>query len=281
MRLAILVFVASSACAQGPPPSAERTEADRAAEAAVVAKEVAASYRVTTGKPPGETVLQLEPKSLLKWSNPVGGSFHGSVFLWTAKGRPEVVASIYKRYVPLPLHLGVEFHSLTETLPTALRDGRNEWSPVRGGVEFRPLPGAPAPADTPARRLRQMRTIALEFSATKTDRKSVTRPLRLLTQPIYVYETADPGGALFAFVEGTDPEVFLLIEVSGADKGRSWHYALARMNSVEFHVAHRGREVWSVPVIPWTQAKNPREPYMLINFRPGEGINPPEPLPER
>ena len=104
----------------------------------------------------GQNVLQLEPKSLLKWSNPVGGSFHGSVFIWTADGRPQVIASVYKKYLPLPHHLGVEFHSLTEGPGRALRDGKTEWSPARAGIEFRKIPGAPAPGDTPERRLRQI-----------------------------------------------------------------------------------------------------------------------------
>ena len=118
--------------------------------------------------------------------------------------------------------------------------------------------------------------MAAEFSATKTDRNAITRPLRLLTQPVYRFENADPGGALFAFVEGTDPEVFLLLETRNGDKGPAWHYALARMNSVEFHVTQHGREVWFVPIIPWQQARNPREPYTLFVFLPGEGVNPPE-----
>ena len=91
----------SIAFAQTQPPPDENTEAARATESAAVAKKAAETYRVTTGEA-GGNALQLEPKSLLKWSNPVGGSFHGSVFLWTAKGRPEVVASIYKKYLPLP-----------------------------------------------------------------------------------------------------------------------------------------------------------------------------------
>jgi hypothetical protein len=277
MRTAIVVFVVSSVFAQAQAPPGENAEAARATEAAAVAKKAAEAYKVTTGEA-GRDALRLEPKSLLHWSNPVMGSFHGSVFIWTAKGRPAVVASIYKKYKPRPLHLGIEFHSLTEGPATAERDGRAEWSPARGGVKFRPVPGAPAPADTPARRLRQMRAMAAEFSATKTDRQALRRPLRLLTQPVYRYESTDGDGALFAFVEGTDPEVFLLIEARAGDKGQTWHYALARMNSVEFHVAHRGHEVWSAPVIPWSQARSPREPYTLIIFRPGEGVNPPERL---
>lgn len=277
MRPAIVVLAVSTVLAQAQPPPGEKTEAARASEAAVAARKAAEAYKVTTGES-GEKPLYLEPKSLLTWSNPVLGSFHGSVFLWTAKGRPAVVASIYKKYVPLPLHLGIEFHSLTEGPASAERDGHADWSPDRGGVKFRSVPSALAPAATPAGRLRQMRAIAAGFSATKTDRKAIGRPLRLLTQPIYRYESPDHGdtGALFAFVEGTDPEVFLLIETRAGDKGPAWHYALARMNSVEFHVAHRGREVWSAPVIPWAQARNPREPYALLIFRPGEGVNPRE-----
>jgi hypothetical protein len=255
-------------------------ESARSAEAAAVAKKAAEAYKVTTGDAAGKA-LQLEPKSLLHWSNPVIGSFHGSVFVWTAKGRPEVIASIYKKFVPPPHHLGIEFHSLTEAAATAERNGRADWSPTRGGVKFQMLSDAPAPADTPARRLRQMRAIAAEFSATKKDRKALSRPLRLLTQPIYRYESHDPDGALFAFVEGTDPEVFLLIEARAGEKGLAWYYALARMNSVEFHVSRQGREVWSTPVIPWSQARNSREPYALLIFAPGEGVNPPEPVGSR
>jgi hypothetical protein len=280
MRPAIILLVMTSAFAQAKAPPAEKTEAARAIEAAADAKKAAEAYKVTTGATGGQA-LHLEPKSLLHWSNPVIGSFHGSVFIWTAQGRPEVVASIYKKFVPLPLHLGIEFQSLTEGSATAERHGHADWAPVGGGVKFQPVPGAPTPADTPARRLGQMRAIAAEFSATKKDRKAVSRPLRLLTQPVYRYERSDPGGALFGFVEGTDPEVFLLIEARTRDKAPTWHYALARMNSVEFHVAHRGREVWSVPLLPWTQARNPREPYTLLIFRPGQGVNLPEPSSER
>jgi hypothetical protein len=152
MRPSLLVLVVSSflAQAQSHPPD-EKTEAMRATEAAAFTRKVAESYQVTTDEAGGDA-LKLEPKSLLQWSNPVAGSFHGSVFLWTAKGRPEVVVSIYKKWLPSPPHLGIEFHSLSRGLAKAESGGRVEWSPARGGVEFKPVPGAEAPADTHARR---------------------------------------------------------------------------------------------------------------------------------
>ena len=192
MRSALLLLLASSYCgqAQAPPdtkPALEsQLEAARASETKEIARRAAESYTMT-GDLQGKVVLKLEVEPLLQWSNPVIGSFHGSVFIWTAKGRPEVIASIFKKYVPPP-HLGVEFHTLSAGRVSAARDGRPEWHPERG-VELMPIPGAPVPGDSPAQRLRQVRAIAREFTASKTNRQNATRPLRLLTQPIYRYES--------------------------------------------------------------------------------------------
>jgi hypothetical protein len=188
------------------------------------------------------------------------------------------VASIYKWYSQTP-HLGVEFHSLATSPVRAERDGQPEWVPRRAGVEFKAIPGAPAPAGTPAQRLRQMRDLSREFTAEETDRREVNRGLRLLTQPLYRYESTDPAvldGALFTFAEGTDTEIILLIEARRSGEGFVWQYAPARMNSVELRVFHRNREVWSVPTISWEQAFDSREPYTLFTFKPGQGVNPPE-----
>jgi hypothetical protein len=221
VRPTILVLVMSNALvqAQSPPADApapeEKTETARATDAAAAAEKAARAYRITAGEG-AERALRLEPTPLLRWSNPVIGPFYGSVFVWTEEGRPAVVASNFKHYKAIPPTIEVEFHSLTERPLTAERGGHADWTPARGGVAFRPVPGAPTPADTPASRLRQLRAMAAGFSATKTGRNAVTRPLRLLTQPLYRYEGNDPGGALFAFVEATDPEVFLLLEAPGA-----------------------------------------------------------------
>ena len=289
MRTALFLLALLVDCAGAQPPTAvtpppdHNTEESRASEAAAATRKAAEAYGIAAGVG-GKAGLTLEPRPLLQWSNPVLGSFHGSVFVWTAGGRPEVVASIYKKYLPLPHHLGVEFHSLATGPVTASRDGHPEWFPGREGVVLATVPGAPAPADSPAQRLRQLRALAREFVATKTDRKDITRELRLLPQPVFRYRSDDPDlpdGALFAYVEGTDPELFLLIEARRRDKALVWQYAPARMNSVALRLSHQGREVWSVPTITWQQAFNPSEPYTLLIFRPGQGPNPSEGPAER
>jgi hypothetical protein len=91
-----------------------------------------------------------------------------------------------------------------------------------------------------------------------------------LTQPIYRYEgTESPliDGALFAFVQGTDPELFLLIEAHQVDGNPHWQYGLARMTSLEQGVSHRGKAVWTAPLVSYAQVADPRGPYFSFVLR--------------
>jgi hypothetical protein len=150
--------------------------------------------------------------------------------------------------------------------------------PSRPGVELKDLPGAPAPAATPAQRLRQLRALAGEFTLRQTDRKNVESDLRLLTQPLYRYENTEGDlidGALFVFVQGTDPQAFLLIEDRQVDGAPRWQFAMARMIGVHLSARFRGREVWSVPTISWAQIFDPREPYANFSFPVVDAPRPP------
>ena len=274
--------LATAARAQAPDAKAGDAESDRATLAIALAKRAAAEYTIRPAAVGGGTSapLMLRPEPVLKWSNPVAGSIHGAIFVWTTDGRPEVIASIYKFFEPAR-HLGVEFNSLAAGPLTASRDGKDAWHPARAGVEFRPIPDAPAPAGTAAGRLRQMRALAEPFAAAETDEAGVTRDLRLLTQPVYRYSGAGAAdGGLFAFVQGTDPEVFLLIEARRADGGGpAWHYALARATYLALKVTRRGQPAWDAPLIRWDVANSPlydrAEPFTAFVFQPGEGVNPP------
>ena len=50
------------------------------------------------------------------------------------------------------------------------------------------------------------------------------------------------------------------------DGKAQWQYDLARMNSVGMRVNHRGQEVWAVPLLPWEQVRDHREPYMSFTI---------------
>ena len=214
--------------------------------------------------------LELRRDPILRWSNPAVGRVYGSVFVWTAGGRPAAVASLYKWYAPYTQRTA-EFVSLSPEALVARRGERTLWTPPAGTLKFQPIPGAPRPDESSKRRPARMRALARDFVPELTDRRVATagtsQQLRLLDKPLFQYGPGEGGlleGGLFAFVVGTDPEVLLLIEAREADAGREWHYALARMNSDAVRVNYRDHEVWSVPYIKDPLADS-RAPYHLID----------------
>jgi hypothetical protein len=277
VRLSVVVLCAA-AWAQSPALKKDDDEA-RAAQAAVLARKAVEEFTLRAGEAP----LVLEREPVLKWANPVVGSIHGAVFVWTADGRPQAITSVFKWFAPAK-HLGVEFHSLTTQPITGERERKRVWYPTGGGIELKPIEGASAPAALPAARLRQMRALANQFTATTTTPEGITHDLRLLTKPIYRDSSADSGalsdGALFVFVLGTDPEVVLRIAARPDERGEAqWHYALARMSYRGLSAAHRGQAVWSAPPIalgPGSKLYDRREPFTEFTFPPGQGVNPPE-----
>ena len=266
MRVLMILtpFLGMSGRVWAAPPPDERA---RAEEFRAFAKREASTYTIRLQGSDHPLVLQPEP--VLKWSNPVAGTIYGDVFIWTDQGRPEAVASIYRFYSP-PVHRANEFQSLALGPLTATRTGSPAWTTSRPGLELKPIEGAPAPADSAPGRLRQMRALAQEFTGRQTNREGVDRDMRLLAQPIYRYEKTKGeliDGGLFVFVLGTDPEVFLLIEARRPSSGGAeWRFGATRMNSINLRITHRGREVWNVAEIPWSQARDSTEPYALFGF---------------
>ena len=194
--------------------------------------------------------LKLEPKSVLRWTNPGTGRVYGDLYIWTADGRPEVVMSLFKAWEPAN-GFHAEMQSLSLAPIDAERKGKLMWQPIKPGVELKPLADAAVPEDSPTRRLIQMRGLANEFAAVLTDfRRNNTgerHELRLLTQPLFRYRSTDPAlidGAMFAFVLGTDPEMFLLLEARQSQGKSGWQYGLARMNNDSMTALHKDTEVF-------------------------------------
>jgi hypothetical protein len=226
-------------------------------------KQAAARYRIVTDSvPPKPMVLVSEP--VLHWSNPLRKTSNGAVFIWIADGRPEVIASFYRYNFEGESREDHEFQSLAMKGLLATRDGQKVWTPPTAGISLAPIPGAPAPASTPAERLRQMRDLAHEFHAF-LDNPDDKSELRLLPKPLYRYETNRTGlldGSVFAFVVTTDPEVLLVIEARSVGGASVWHYGLARMSMVNLRAQHKDREVWKVEWVYDLQA--PDKPYVTL-----------------
>jgi hypothetical protein len=259
--LCLAMLVASVTHAEG------EQEAEATQRYKTYAKETAAKYDLkTAGDQPRQ--LKLHEESLLRWTNPLGANkAHGEVFLWSDRGRPAAVVSMYEYTDPTGVvHEHHEWCSLA--LGPIRASGPKEWSPAVAGIELKPLPGAPPPANTPARRLQQMRELGAGFTSEKTTPQKETRTLRLLNQPMYHYEAGDPeivDGALFALVEATDPEIFLCLEARLVNGKPVWHYGLARMNSVRVAASYQGKQVWEGPALAARDTYNRKDlPYTAL-----------------
>jgi hypothetical protein len=167
------------------------------------------------------------------------------------------VGSLFKWFGP-HTHMAHEFHSLAEEPLAAKFHGKQVWKAKEAGLRFAAVPKAPAPAATEAQRLLQMKQLAKEFAGSKKTAAGTEVELRLLPQPVYRYAAPKQGvvqGALFAFVQGTDPEIWLLIEARGkVAAGAAWQYAATRMISAEeVRLRHGDKQVWAAEIIPWRE----------------------------
>jgi len=234
----------------GDEPGAPESERDKRVQRLIDA--TVERYRL---RPASDAQAALEPQVAIRWRNPTrGGQANAILVLWVHDGRPAAAASVFALG-----QLCHEFISLSRAAGLVAHDGEKlVWSPTVAGVQFQEVTDAPIPAESPVARLRQMKGLVRRFSATLTGWKSSEskrEELRLLPQQLYRYdikaaETTHPelrDGAVFAFVQGTDPEMLLLLEaVAEGDRPPSWQYAFARATSGGLEAQLDGKLVWKV-----------------------------------
>jgi hypothetical protein len=190
---------------------------------------------------------ELVAKPVMRWT---GEGSNGAVWVWTRKGRAEVVgclgAVIGQDGVLVGFH---EFHSLTLKPLQKVEIGTvRTWESSKPGVELKRLDKADAPAATDKLRLIQMRNLAREFTAQMRADKQ-THTLRLTPTPLFRFQSTDPAvldGAIFSFLwdNGTDPEVLLLLEARQSQEGPRWHFSPARFTWREVWLTHNDKEIW-------------------------------------
>lgn len=262
-----LAFIVIVALGQAPPEGPDRLD-DPASRLDFMKKSLATFDVHSTDGGGSRYHLQAEP--ILRFTNPVGGSQDGAIFLWLDESdRPGVVVQVFRKQEG---PWSQEFLSLsTSPLIAEARSGP-AWTPSRGGIELRPVPEAPKPAATAERRLLQMRALARQFSAEDNFKNKSWNTLRLLSRPLARY--GKPGsdlidGALFCFALTTDPEVFLILEARTGKDGPEWKYAFAPMTTFAVKGSWNGREVWSLPA-RFGVAKGVNESFHVRPLPPGE-----------
>jgi hypothetical protein len=218
----------------------------------VFATKAAQGYRLrVVERNTPEVTFHSEP--LLRWINKVIREDDGMLFLWTEgdKGRPVAAAQFFLQQT----QWHHEFQSLSTDRFIARCDGEDArgwtWEPSRAGMTFVRADRIGPPADSANARLRQMRSIADRFAAAVDTDGAFANPeqLRLLTTPIYRYSATAHGildGALFAFAQGTNLEVLVLIEADETvPTAKVWRYGFARMSCFFLRVHERGHLVWN------------------------------------
>ena len=202
---------------------------------------------------------ELIARPVLRWRNAARGQDgEAMMVIWLKHGLPLAMASIY----PWAGDMKHEFDLLSRR-PGLIAKAEEQliWSPSSAGVEFRKIPGAKAPAATPAARLREMKLLAERFEGTMTGWNAAAtdrETLRLLPRPLYRYEimrneddkVTPVDGALFAFAMGTDPEIVLLLEATGTGESATWEYACVRATSGGLEMRLDGAIVWTASKFP-------------------------------
>lgn len=215
----------------------------------VIDQFVAEAEGYTITRRGADVPLELSPKPLLHWANPARNGEDGAVFVWLKDGRPEAIGSVFEYPARGTVVRKHAFHSLSEEPLAAEFAGVQIWAPKTAGVKFAAVAGAEPPADTPRRRLSQMRDLARQFSLDLVDLRQSKSELRLMTQPLVRYEPkAGPAqdGAIFAFAIGTDPEALLILESRRSGDSFRWEFAFARFHFVTITAEHDGKPVWKV-----------------------------------
>ena len=251
-RFVLLPFLLSLAAAADDPTTGEHRRENQQRLEFMKAK-LSEFQLEAEREPPLPLSLSTEP--VLRWTNPLRFTeSDGATFFWLLGSRPVAAATISIRDQGQVFR---EFALLGDEPLVARRQGAVVWSPRKNGVPFGPLIDSAPPAESPALRLTQMRALARRFHVGLIKGKRIEA--RLLSQPLLRY--ADPGagildGGVFGFVEATDPEVLLLLEVRRDDAHREgrWQFSVARMSSPPVEVQLEKEVLWTAPSY-W---KNPR-----------------------
>ena len=252
MSSALLVAALWLAAEPVDSPAEQETKDSKAESAArlKLMKETAASIEIRVAGEEGAK-LELSAQPVVRWDNHRSTIVDGATFVWLSDHRPQVIGGMWVKN--RQEHTVFELHSLSPQRLTATVNGTTRWSTTQPGISWQVVAGGPPPAASRTERLRQIKQLGEGFSthAVKTapeyDEGSVWH-LRLMAQPVYRYaEQAPVDGAIFAFAQGIDPEVFLILEAHEDQGIGRWRFGFAAACVWELHAKRGEHEVWSRP----------------------------------
>jgi hypothetical protein len=226
-----------------------------------------------------ESGVQLERSgdSIFNWT--IDRSWHGSFYVWTAKGRPAMVGCFLADSERADHRRAfIELHAMADEPFTPLSfsaDKNYEWNPV--AAKNPPIVVRDAPNPSPQERLRrlQFRELAEQFEVTMFREEGANdkqEELRLLAKPLYRYPDSKDGsldGALFAYLttKGTDPEFLLAVECDPRLETGGWKIRPLRSCTRRLELRRGRTVVWKCD--EYSEASRQTklsEPYVIITL---------------
>ena len=205
-----------------------------------------------TGKRKSDgAIIKIFPKPLLRWTNPNFGVRDGLFVAWVdEKKRPMAAGQVF--LMPKSENEWyIEQQSLCDDAMEFHSRSNSAWTPSEPGIQWRTFPAKRyKPARSKPLRLTQMRQLARRFRG-QDDLVDKDDELRLMPNPMVRYEDLNNGildGALFALVQGTDPELLVQIEVREEKAGApEYWWAIAPMTSAKASAFLDDEQVYSKP----------------------------------
>ncbi len=214
-------------------------------------KSIAEKFEVEAALGAKPVAAKLLTNPLLKYNDSTRRNHESTLWLWTERELPCALMAVefYPNSPRGPRWL-FEIVSLSNSKIGVARGGDWKWQAKQPGVIRKPVPGDLTPAEKPALRLSQARQIRQRFAAHEKEGTDGRLELRPLTTPLYRYADEETGvidGAIFAFANGTNPEVLLLLEAQrdAATKQAIWTYGFAQMTGAAVYASLDDRQVWS------------------------------------
>jgi hypothetical protein len=216
------------------------------------------------------TKATVHPNPLMKYTDVPRQIEMATLWVWQDDDRPVALGKVeaYDRKE------GSKWLYCFASASTGLVDGKwpdgHHFQARKPGVEWKTIDG-PAPHDTAAGRLRQMKELFQRFSATASDDVLKTSDeLRPLARPLHDYSSPKHGvihGALCGFAaNGTNPDVVVALEAVRAadnpDAAKSWRFSVIGMTASGISVKLDKAEVYTRPY-----ARSPRDFDTWTYFR--------------
>jgi hypothetical protein len=250
-------------------------DTDEAKQRLMLMQEAVESLRAESTEIKAKEALTAGGKPLLRYADPTRGGdknananllLDAGIWRLGTEGRPTalITVELYETSDGSRV-VSYEFLAMTEKAFKVSHKTRDKihWEPAESGLAVKDIPDAPKPATTPAARLTQMRALAQRFGVTETFNKQ-SIDCRLMGQPMDRYQSEQQkivDGAVFAFANGTNPEIGVLLE---ADSDR-WRYGILRMTSTAAKVTLDGNEI--VKYESFYVNKRTDWPYYYVNYR--------------